>query len=108
MSGTTPSTKNIEVRIKNSTGHDIENFWLGAGPQGGATQESSFGMVEAGEVTEYQQIENITKNYSKANFVINQQRYLVSGITDQLDSGLTYTFIILPDGPEYAITVEID
>ncbi len=93
----------VNIRIDNQTGEDIDNFWLGAGPEGGATENTAFGAISAGSMSSYKQTENVEKNYSKANFVIENQRHNVAGITTTLESGKSYTFTVSGSAGQYSI-----
>ena len=98
----------VNIRIENQSGQDIENFWLGAGPEGGSTEDTSFGFLKNGTKSDYYSIENIKHNYRKANFVIQGERQSVSDITDTLESGASYTFVLFNSPGGYAITLTKD
>lgn len=55
----------------------MANLWLGAGPRGGATQETEFGPIGIGNSSGWKQVPAVEDNYRKLNFVINGQRYNV-------------------------------
>lgn len=65
----------LQIRIKNDTGKRFSNFWLGAGTNGGATQNTTYGAIDAGETTTYKGVERVLQNYHKGNGVIDDVRY---------------------------------
>lgn len=78
-SGRSSDTR-LMIRIRNDSVFDIDNFWLGAGPEGGATQDTAYGAIAQGSVTNYYAIEPVLANYRKMNMVIDGTRY--HGIID--------------------------
>jgi len=65
----------LKIRIKNDTGKRFSNLWLGAGTEGGATRNTAYGAIDAGETTKYRGVERVLENYYKANGVIDDVRY---------------------------------
>lgn len=75
FSGCGDDSENIHIRIRNNTGMEIENFWLGAGGRGPST--ISYGSIDAGETTDYQAVEPVLARYRKLNFItIDGRQYL--------------------------------
>lgn len=70
------SGKKLMIRVRNESALNIENFWLGAGPRGGSTRNTSFGAIKTGETSRYHAVEQNLDNYRKMNFVANGKRYL--------------------------------
>lgn len=66
----------LMIRIRNDSAFDIDNFWLGAGPNGGSTGDTAFGAIAHGAVTDYYTVEPHLANYRKTDIVINGMRYL--------------------------------
>jgi len=87
----------LRIRIRNDTGGDFSNLWLGAGVNGGATRNTSYGSIDDGETTRYRGVESVIANYRKANGVIDGERYFHAADPDS-DLGRTllqpgkYTF----------------
>lgn len=95
----TTADEALLIRIRNNSGFDVENFWLGAGPNGGATQDTAFGAIPNNTVTSYHSIEPNPNNYRKYNLVIDGRRYLGSLLPDEIamlaDAPVgQYTFVL--------------
>lgn len=65
----------LMIRIRNDSRFDIDNFWLGAGPEGGSTRDTAYGAIVSGTATDYYAVEPVFANYRKMNMVIADQRY---------------------------------
>lgn len=96
----------LQIRMRNDTPYAIDNLWLGAGPRGGATEDTEFGPIGQGETTPYAQIEPVLANYRKLNFVANGTRYnaVVDLPSQELANG-AYTFVCTINGDSTTITV---
>jgi hypothetical protein len=100
----------IQIRIRNDTPYDIENLWLGAGPKGGATENTEYGAIRQGEESRYYAIEPILANYRKLNFLANNFRYIavidIAAQTgsEELAAG-SYTFVCTTNGEEAEVTI---
>jgi hypothetical protein len=70
------SDNRLMIRIRNDSGFDIDNFWLGAGPNGGSTGDTAFGAIAHGATTSYYTVELRLANYHKTDIVIAGVRYL--------------------------------
>ena len=86
----------LQIRIRNDSGQQIENFWLGAGGMGGPS--TAYGAIAPGETSAYKSFSLETANYSKCNFITADGRqYIVNSSTreraglDPLAAG-RYTF----------------
>lgn len=64
------------IRIQNHTESNIDNFWLGAGPNGGATQTTAYHAIPKGSTSDYIPIDAYLPNYRKVDLVIAGKRYL--------------------------------
>lgn len=96
--------ESINIRIKNSTSKDIENFWLGAGGTGNSTE--SYGSIKNGEETRYKSFKPVLANYRKMNFITTDKKQYTDVIypekffdKNELEKGRYYTF-------KYTITNE--
>lgn len=98
----------VSIRLTNETNQDIQNFWLGAGSEGGSTQDTTFGALRAGQTSGDYMIENVVKNYEKANFVINNKREFANDITGLLEGGKHYTFTLVMTDGYYNVVVTPD
>ncbi len=68
-------SESVQIRIRNNTGMEIEDFWLGAGGNGPST--IAYGSIEAGETTDYQAVEPVLARYRKLNFItVDGRQYL--------------------------------
>ncbi len=76
VSSNNESSKKLMIRVRNDSGLDIENFWLGAGPRGGSSGNTAFGAIKEGDTSRYHGVEPLLDNYRKLNFVADGQRYL--------------------------------
>ncbi len=96
----------LQIRILNLTKSAMDNLWLGAGPRGGATQDTEFGPIGIGETSDYASLEPVRDNYRKLNFVIDGVRYnaMVELPDQDLVSG-SYTFVCTIDGEDAAVSV---
>lgn len=64
------------IRVRNDSVLNFSDCWLGAGPKGGATQNTTFGKIASGDVSRYKQIEPLLANYRKIDIVADGNRYL--------------------------------
>lgn len=72
----TNTDDSIMIRIRNDSSFDFQYCWLGAGPNGGATQTTDYGRIKSGATSRYRHIESIFENYEKIDIVIDGKRYL--------------------------------
>ncbi|MEI2688711.1 MAG: hypothetical protein V9H69_02975 [Anaerolineae bacterium] len=101
----------LQIRLQNDTGMDIEHFWLGAGSGDGGPGSRSFGAIADGQATPYRRIKPVFGLYVKYNYIAEDgRRYLGSTFPRELLGQIelepgNYTFILtLVDG-ESVVTV---
>lgn len=102
--------KPVQIRIRNDTGRDISNFWLGSGTK--SAYRSSFGSIAAGATTDYRSYVTTIAAYSKCDFVMadDNTRYLDTiepedhvGTPELAAGRYTFAYTIVNDEPALTI-----
>lgn len=106
------SSEQVNIRVKNATTKDIQNFWLGAGGLNGPSP-MSLGAIKNNETTSYRGVDPILARYRKTDFITTDgKRYgdvvYPENFFDkpELEMGSYYTFeyTLQADKPVLKIT----
>ena len=99
----------VQVRLRNETGGELKEAWLGPGGRGKGSED--YGRIAAGETTEFRGLEPFLERYRKLDWVSADGK--AHGLTvypeqhlgmRELPAG-RYTFVLAPPGTKPALRI---